>query len=378
LVAVFAVQVAVTFRMHGSPRDMAGVFIAGLIPGIVLGPLAGACADRWDPKRVMIASDLARALLVLLLPLASRIREMQAISFAIGCVSSFFNPAQAIALPLLVRRDGLLAATARMQQSTQLVRMASPALASALLGWCGERTCYCADAASFIFSAALLSALRYPRPRAVSKVSRISMELAAGVKSILGNRALSRVVFSLAMGTFAAGCFASLAAVYVRDVLHCGPPELAVIGSLIGAGTLVAATAISRYSRGRDSRTLMRAGMTGVGLSVFLFAWIPQPASALIGSAGMGLSAAMAIAGATTTLLGETPPELRGRVSGASASLTACAQLAAMLLSGAAAGWIGIRGVFLVSATLLFATAAYTGSIPNRHREDLHGSRTEF
>jgi MFS family permease len=357
---------------------MAGVFIAGLIPGIVLGPLAGAFADRRDPKRVMIASDLARALLVLLLPLAGRIREMQAISFAIGCVSSFFNPAQAITLPLLVRRESLLAATARMQQSSQLVRMASPALASALLGWCGERTCYCTDAASFIFSAALLSTLWYESPQPTVRASGISRDLAAGAKFLVGQRGFSRVVFSLAMGTFAAGCFASLASVYVRDVLHRGPPELALIGSLIGAGTVAAATTISRCSRGWDSGSLIRVGMIGVGLSVFLFAWIPRPAAALIGSAGMGLSAAMAIAGATTALLGETPPELRGRVSGASASLTACAQLAAMLLSGAAAGRIGIRGVFLVSSLLLLATAAYTGSVPNRQREDLHGSRTEF
>ena len=376
--AVFAVQVAVTFRMHGRPRDMAGVFVAGLIPGIVLGPLAGAFADRRDAKRIMIASDLARALLVLLLPLAGRVRDMQAVSFAIGCVSSFFNPAQAITVPLLVRREGLLAATARMQQSTQLIRVASPAVASAMLGWCGERMCYYADATSFVLSATLLWTLQYERPQPTARASRIWMDLAEAVKFILGDRGFSRVVFSLAMGTFAAGCFASLASVYVRDVLHRGPQELALMGSLIGGGTVFGATVLNLYSRRRNARTLMRVGMIGVGLSVFLFAWIPRPAAALIGSAGMGLSVAIAIAGGTAALLGETPPELRGRVSGASASLTACAQLAAMLVAGAAAGRIGIRGVFLVSSLLLLATAAYTGSIPNRHWEDPHGSRTKL
>ena len=49
--ALFAVQVAIVFRMHGSARDMAGVFSASLAPTIVLGPVAGMFADRWDPRR---------------------------------------------------------------------------------------------------------------------------------------------------------------------------------------------------------------------------------------------------------------------------------------------------------------------------------------
>ena len=58
--ALFAVQVAIVFRMHGSARDAAAVFIALLAPTVVLGPLAGTFADRWDPRRTMIASEVAR------------------------------------------------------------------------------------------------------------------------------------------------------------------------------------------------------------------------------------------------------------------------------------------------------------------------------
>jgi DHA3 family macrolide efflux protein-like MFS transporter len=363
-VAVFAVQVAVTFRMHGSPRDMAGVFIAGLIPGMILGPLAGTFADRWDPRRVMISSDLARGVLILLLPFARSLHEIYSISFAISCVSSFFSPAQAIKVPLLVPRERLLAATAKMQQTMQLVRIASPAIASALVGWWGERACYYADAGSFVFSAALLATLRYARPPVASRPAAVWSELATGVRFLFGDPRFSPVVFSMTMGTFAAGCFASLASLYVRDVLHRGPSVLAMISSLIGAGTVAGSTVLGRYSRGRDPHLLIPAGISGVGASILLFAWIPRPIAALIGSAGMGLAVAVVMVAATTLLQGETPPAMRGRVSGAAASLTAFAQLAAMLLSGTWASSIGIRGVFLVSAALLFATA---GSAFYRH-----------
>ena len=72
----------------------------------------------------------------------------------------------------------------------------------------------------------------------------------------------------------------------------------------------------------------------------------------------MGLGVAVVVIAAASMLQGETPPELRGRVNGASASLTSLAQLAAMLLSGIWAARLGIRGVFLLSAALLFATGA--------------------
>jgi MFS family permease len=99
--------------------------------------------------------------------------------------------------------------------------------------------------------------------------------------------------------------------------------------------------------------------MAAVGASLLLIAAEPTQASALIGSAGMGLGVAVVILAAAMMLQGETPPEVRGRVSGAAAALTSFAQLAAMLLSGIWARHLGIRGVFALSAALLFANGAY-------------------
>ena len=86
----------------------------------------------------------------------------------------------------------------------------------------------------------------------------------------------------------------------------------------------------------------------------------------------MGISVAVVMVAASVMLQGETPPELCGRVSGASASLTSLAQLAALTLSGLAATRVGIRGVFLVSAALLFATAV--GALQGRTSRN--GSQT--
>ena len=368
--ALFAVQVAIVFRMHGSARDVTGVFIATLAPAVVLGPLAGAFADRWDPRRTMIASDVARGALILLLMQAATVPQICAIVFAVSCCSSFFAPAQSITLPLLVTRTGLLAANARLQQSMQVVRLASPAIAAALVAAVGERICYAADGASFFVSAALLATLRYSRPAPASPRRAIYRELGCGFHFLLTDSRFSSVVLSLTAGTFAAGCFGALASLYVRDVLQRGPAVLGMIASLIAGGTLAGSSVLREC--GHDPRRLLGGGMAGIGASILLIAAVPNTAAALLGSAGMGIGVAVVMIAASLMLQGETPPELRGRVSGASAALTSLAQLWALTLSGMAAARLGIRGVFLVSAALLFAIAigAFQG------RTSRNGSQT--
>ena len=109
-VAAFAVQVAVVFRMHGSAKDATGVLLASLAPSIILGLVAGVFADRWDPRRTMIVSDVARGVLILLLVLVTNLPQLYALCFCISCFSIFFTPAQSITIPLLVKREDLLAA----------------------------------------------------------------------------------------------------------------------------------------------------------------------------------------------------------------------------------------------------------------------------
>ena len=359
-VALFAVQVAVVFRMHGNATDMASVFIASLLPSIVLGPVAGMFADRWDPRRTAIASDMARGVLVLLLACAYTLPQICAISFAVSCFSSFFAPARAITLPLLVPPDLLLAANARMQQSMQVVRIAGPAVASALVATFGERVCYAADGATFFCSALLLASLRFKRPASQAPPRDLFHDLGAGFGFLFTDPRFSFVVFSMTAGIFAAGCFGALVSVYVRDVLHRGPPLLGMIGMVIAAGTMTGSALLSSaVTGGCDPRRLIGCGMGAVGASILLIAAVPTLAAVLTGSVGVGLGVAVVVVAAAVMLQGETPPELRGSVSGAATALTSLAQLAAMLLSGVWAMLLGIRGVFALSAALLFAIGAY-------------------
>jgi MFS family permease len=204
----------------------------------------------------------------------------------------------------------------------------------------------------------MLVRLRYTRPRGASSAIHLFEDLLAGAGFLFTESRCAFAALALTMGTFAAGCFSALAPIYVRDILHTGPSTLGLIGSLIAAGTIAGAALLTlkrlkRFTCHCDARRLIGGGMAGVGASILLIAALPNAIAALAGSAAMGLSAAVVLLAASVILQGKTPAELRGRVSGAVASLTSLAQMAALLFAGTWAAQLGIRGVFVVSASLL-------------------------
>src|SRR5436853_7212592 len=77
--ALFAVISVVTYRMHGTPAQVTGVQIAYMLPLALLGPLSGVFVDRWPLKPTLVASDLIRAGLVLLLFVTGTMWQLYAV-----------------------------------------------------------------------------------------------------------------------------------------------------------------------------------------------------------------------------------------------------------------------------------------------------------
>ncbi len=329
-----------------------------------MAPLAGVFADRWNPRRTMVASDGLRALLVVLLFAAHRLSWICAICFAISCVSAFFVPAQAVAIPLVVERESLLAASALMQQTLQVARIASPAAAVALATHFGENACYAADAASFVFSAVLLTSIRCEtsKTKCETAPSCFFRELRDGIQRLFAIPSLSFAALSMAGGTFAAGCYSALAAIYVRDVLHAGTAVYGAMGSLTALGTLAGAGMVGGIGQRHERETLIVAGMGVVGICILLLAVFASAVVSMLAALGIGLGAAVALVASSATIRERTPGPLRGRMSSVSLSLMSAAQACAILGAGSYAGWnpraSGIRTVYALSGAMLLAQPA--------------------
>src|SRR5438552_930894 len=96
--AIFAIFSVVTFQLHGTPKQVAMVLVSFLTPLAIISPLAGVFVDKWNVKATMIASDVIRALMILVLVFVRDLNVIYGTLFAMATVSAFFMPAQSVAV----------------------------------------------------------------------------------------------------------------------------------------------------------------------------------------------------------------------------------------------------------------------------------------
>src|SRR5262245_54809340 len=161
--ALFAVLAVVSFRMHGTPAQLTGVQIAYMLPMVFVGPIAGVFVDRWPLKPTLIASDLIRAVLALLLIVSTELWHVYVVLAALSCGSAFFAPAQTVAIRTHVAPNGLVSANALMQMAFMGSRIVGPVMAGVIVAAFGPAICYIVDVASFVASAALIGSIAIGR-----------------------------------------------------------------------------------------------------------------------------------------------------------------------------------------------------------------------
>ncbi|MGA2740659.1 MAG: MFS transporter [Bryobacteraceae bacterium] len=358
--ALYAIFSEMTFRMHASARAITLVTVFYLLPLALVGPVAGVFVDRWHPRRTMVVSDIARAVLVLGLVFTRVPWHIYVVFLALSTFSSFFSPARSVSIPQLLPLNGLMSANALIQQTVQILQMASPVLAGALAGWAGPSSCYYLDSASFVFSGLMIATIAIPaRPAHANKeVKPVLRDLASGMRFIFGHPVIGFVILSIAAGTFAISAFGSLIAVYVRDVLHANSVLFGALGSAIGAGMLAGGFVVTPLARRIQQKAhLITAGILLCGACIAGIARIPNSVAALVGCVGIGVGASLLTIAAMTLLQGQVPAEMRGRVSSSSMSLISVSQGVALLFAGDLASRFGIAAVFYGSAALLLFIA---------------------
>jgi MFS family permease len=357
--AVLGLFSLVAFRWQGTPYQVSGLLIAFAIPLALFGPIAGVCVDRWDVKRTLIMSDLIRAVLAVLLGMATALPQLYLLIFALSAVSCFFLPAQMVALPQLVRREELLVANALTTQTMNLNRVISPAVAGALVAWAGEQLCFYLDSLSFLGSAALLARLALPRRAVAPSVAKPAMlkELRTGLGFIVGQRALTVLISSMVAAIWAMGVFDTLLAVYVRDMLMAQTGVFSAMMSLIGGATLVGSYALGRVGQRQSKLRLVVVGILIIGLSVLVLAACGRVWVTLACCLGLGLGLACVLVLSQTLIQEETPAEMLGRVGSTATALMTVAQLLAFLLAGTIAAWMGISNLYSLVALVLVLIA---------------------
>ncbi len=392
-VAVFSLALATTH----SGLVVTGIMLSRAIPAVMAGPVAGVLLDRLDRKRVMIASDLVRAVVALGFILATPRHDtwlLYLLSALLMFASPFFTSGRSSILPTIANKEELHTANSLTQTTQWMTLTIGSLLGGTTIGPFGYKWAFAFNALSFLFSAACISRLRVERGSfrvertalAEDKVVRPWHEYTEGLRYmrasplILG---LALVGIGWASGGGAAQILFSL---FGELVFNRGPAGIGYLWGAAGIGLLVGGTFAhwlgKRLSFDAYKRTISICYVIHGG-SYVIFSQMRDFQMALLFLAISRAAVAVSSVLNMSQLLRHVSNEFRGRVFATMETM----QWSTMILSMAGAGaasqtWsprtIGVASGLLSSSTAFFwLWANWSGRLPEPAREGVEPEEIE-
>jgi predicted MFS family arabinose efflux permease len=294
-----ALAFAVLDGLDGSAGELGLVLAAQVVPMTFLVLPAGVLADRRSRRRLMLVSDLGRAIVqavtaILLLTGDAKLWHLIALSGLYGAFEAFFRPAAGGLTPRLVPPDELQQANALIGLAQNVGQVLGPAAAGALIVVLNPGAAMAVDAATFVVSAAFLLALREPadEPHPPDHAPHFWRELKGGLAEVVRRRwMLGFMPAFSAYHLIALPCVLALGAVLADQELG-GAGAWAIITSAFGAGT-IAGSAIGL--RWKPRRPMLTATIAFAGASA-------QPAIIALAGSTAAIAAFEALAGVAVAI----------------------------------------------------------------------------
>src|SRR5687768_7268084 len=282
-------------QLTGSGRDIGLLLVARFVPSFFLGPLSGVIADRFSRQKIMIVSDVLRAIVVLgflFVRTADQLWIVYVLTVLQLGLSTFFEPARTAAVPSLVSDRELVPANAISSVTWSVMLTLGAAIGGLITGWFGTDVAFILDAATYLLSAALIARIRVQK-RPKRERQKLTFGRALGItETIEGIRYVKDRprVFALLLVKPAwglGGGILTLLAVFGERIFPVGKSAATGIGVLFaarGIGTAVGPIIARRVAGEGRQRMLITIGVSFLigGLGYIAFGSTPSFIVALV------------------------------------------------------------------------------------------------
>ena len=360
-------QLWLVWRMTGSETWLAWVSAASLLPIALASVPAGAFADRYDRRRVLLMLQWAMmavssALAVLVATGEARPGHLVAAAAVLGALRGVEMPFRQSFVVEIVGRGTLRNAVALNSIMFNLPLILGPALAGEILAAAGPTPVFFLDALSYV--APIVGFLRIRTPRRTTAASRetVLAQILAGVRHLHGHRPAKTLLGLLATAMFFGWSYASLLPAYA-DLLAPGDP--AVYGRLFsvgGVGAVLGAVWIAGRHTANPVR-LVTAVLVGFALSLLAMGLWPGMALAFTARAAAGFCMIAFFATANSTIQLSVPDHIRGRVMALWTFVFGTSLPLGQQAMGALAHRTSVRTTFVAGACVVLATALLVAAL---------------
>lgn len=334
---------------------VSALLMAGLVPGVLLSPFAGAIVDRRDARGVAAIALVAQGAIVTAMSFVESPLAIIALAFVLGTFTALVAPAVFALVPTIVGQSGWARANAFVSSSANLGSLVGPVAGGIVVATAGTRLALIVDALSFVVAAAILRLVAPRRPPAESRPGEDTRRFALdGLRALLIDRVIRTTLPVVVAGVIASSMTNVALVFFVRGPLN---------GSSIAYGTLVAA-----WGFGLVAGPLFALRVFGVRF----LPYVPIGATCIIGGALTAAAVSGSIVAAVvpfvvggaangiqnvamrTLLHARTPSVMHGRVYAAYFGLASAAVVLGFIVAGAVATGSS-RSTLLVAGTVTLA-----------------------
>lgn len=356
----YGIAVVVYAFEQGGAKAVGVVGLVRWLAAAAASPFAALLGDRYDRRLVMVASDLARVVLIAGAAVAvysdSPPIVVYLIAALVGVAATAFRPAEAALIPTLASTpEQLTAANVAASTIESVGIFLGPAIGGLLLAWTSVGTVFLVTAGAVLWSAVLLVGVRPVEEARVKEREAVSIvdELLAGFRAIVGERRLRLLVGLFGAQTFVDGMLNVLIVVIALELLDTGQAGVGFLNSAVGIGGLIGALAAAALVGRRRLAANFAIGIFIWGIPIALVAVWPNQAAVLVLLALVGVGNTLVDVSGMTLMQRAAPEDVLARVFGVLESLLLLTVGLGALVAPLLLDWLGTRGALIVAGALL-------------------------
>lgn len=309
-----------------APAVSTAVLVITSTVTIVLGPLAGVFVDRWDKRRLMLRTDLVRAVLVGILAVVSVFAKHIPLPVILGVIaltvalqsaaSQFFGPARIVMIRDVVPGEQIGRANSFGATAQSVAGIIGPPLAAPLLVGVSVSWAIAVNAVSFAASYLFVRSIKGPAVPVVVPAEHPSVrkELAEGLRYIVRDRIIRAVMVTAIVVNLGAGVIMSLNVYFVGENLHADPKWFGLLGGAFSIGVILGTAMGGMIADKAGATRVVATGLVTLGIFLVAYSRVASVYPAVAASIAMGLSMGTLNAAIFPVFVNHVPRELLGRV----------------------------------------------------------------
>jgi len=317
----FVATIAFPLLVYEITKSAVGLgigFIIELLPIVIVSPIVGVFADRWNRRTILLVSDSVRVLCTLAMFFSTNVLQLYALGLIAAIMQAVFLTTYSAVIPQITG-DQFVKSISMSYTGYSTMQVIGPLAATALIGLLhGPRPVFIFDAATFAIAVIMTSTIRVGRIEQDGQKKRFLDDLRAGAKFLQQNAVVRYITGYHTMSTISEAAAILGTLIYIKTALGLSATAsdqlYGLVGGIMAASLALGNWLIGLFDQRLPKRPLIFWGPVLAGLTYLLFIFQPGPLLVLVICFVIGIGKASSLVPSLSFLALAIPNDLRGRV----------------------------------------------------------------